>query len=121
MLINYHSYSIGIWMNIKDVIHNALLIGLSGALLWLFSNIWRYGPHIIQEPNKVILILETAVLLFIFIYGISRYISGLKREIERREKTKEIIKMPNMKATAGAASVSRSNVDEQKQLSYKDN
>ena len=88
LLINYHSYSIEVWMNIKDVIHDALLMGLSGAMLWHFSNIWRYGRYFIQEPNKVILIVETAGLLLIFIYGISRYISGLKRETERRDRDK---------------------------------
>jgi hypothetical protein len=88
LLINSHSYSIEIRMNIKGVIHDALLIGLSGALLWHFSNIWRYGQHIIQEPNKVILIVETAGLVIIFIYGISRYIGRLKKETERRDRDK---------------------------------
>ena len=72
-------------MSLKDVVSNAMLIGLSGALLWHFSNIWRYGQHLIKEPNIVILILEIAGLLAIFIFGISKYISDLKRETRRRD------------------------------------
>ena len=51
---------------------------MSSALLWHFSNIWRYGKHLIEEPNIVILSLETAGLLLILAFGISKYISDLK-------------------------------------------
>jgi len=63
----------------KDVIHNALIIGMSVTLLWHFSNIWRYGQHLIQEPNIIILSLETVALLIILAFGIGKYISDLKR------------------------------------------
>jgi hypothetical protein len=66
-------------MSVKDVVHNAVIIGLSGALLWHFSNIWRYGQYLVGEPNIAIRSLETAGLLVIFIFGISNYISGIKR------------------------------------------
>ncbi len=73
-------------MNIKDVARDALIIGLSGALLWHFSNIWRYGQYLVGEPNIAIRSLETAGLLVIFIFGLSKYISGLKRETGRKDR-----------------------------------
>ena len=64
----------------KNAIANGVIIGLSASLLWHFSNIWRYGQHLIQEPNIAILSLETAGLLLILIFGISKCISDLKRK-----------------------------------------
>lgn len=73
-------------VSIKNIARDALIIGLSGALLWHFSNIWRYGQHLIQEPNITILYLETAGLLVIFIFGISNCISGIKREARKGDR-----------------------------------
>ena len=67
-------------MNMRNAIADGAIIGLSIGLLWHFSNIWRYGQHLIQEPNIVILSLETVGLLVILIFGISKYISDLKRK-----------------------------------------
>ncbi len=69
-------------MKIKDLVFDAIVIGLSAALLWHFSNIWRYGQHMIGEPNIAIRSLETAGLVFILIIGVSRYISDLKRKAD---------------------------------------
>lgn len=66
-------------MNIRDLIGNAALIGMSAALLWHFSNIWRYGQHMVGEPNMAVRSLETAGLLAILIFGLSRYIGSLRR------------------------------------------
>ncbi len=66
-------------MNIKDIIADGVIIGMSAALLWHFLNIWRYGQHLIQEPNIVILTLETAGLLLIFTFGVTKFISDLRR------------------------------------------
>ena len=63
----------------KDFITGTLIIGMSVALLWHLSNIWRYGQHLIQEPNSVILSMETAGVLLIFAFGVSKYVSDLKR------------------------------------------
>ena len=62
----------------KNAIANGAIIGLSASLLWHFSNIWRYGQHLIQEPNIAILSLETAGLLLILSFGISKCISDLR-------------------------------------------
>ena len=48
---------------------NALLIAVSSALLWHFSNIWRYGQHIIEEPNLLIRSLETGMIVGILAFG----------------------------------------------------
>ena len=70
-------------MNLKDLIADGVIIGMSLALLWYFSNTWRYGQHLIQEPDIVILSLETAGLLLILAFGVSKYISDLKNLKER--------------------------------------
>ena len=63
----------------KDVIANGALIGMSVALLWHFSNIWGYGKHLIVEPNIVILSLETAGLVLILGFGLTKLISDLRK------------------------------------------
>jgi hypothetical protein len=78
-------------MGIKDAIRDAMIIGLSGALLWHFSNIWRYGQHIIQEPNEVILIVETAGLLVIFTFGVTGFIGSLRRKGRQRSEANQIL------------------------------
>ena len=80
-LLKYQFEVIGISM--KNAIYNALIVGLSGALLWHFSNIWRYEQYLIAEPNIVIRSLETVALLIILVFGIGKYISDLKREIRK--------------------------------------
>lgn len=64
----------------KNAIANGAIVGLSVGIIWHFSNIWRYGQHLIQEPNIVVLSLETAGLLLILIFGITKFISDLKRK-----------------------------------------
>lgn len=66
-------------MNIRELITDLIIISQSAFLLWHFSNIWRYGSYLVEEPNLIILILETVLLLLIFTFGVSRYISNLRR------------------------------------------
>ena len=66
--------------SVKGLFAGGVIIGLSAALLWHFSNIWRYGQHLIQEPNIVILTLETAGLLLIFAFGVTKFISDLREK-----------------------------------------
>jgi len=70
-------------MNMKTCIIDTLVIGLSAALLWHFSNIWRYGQHLIQEPNTIVLTLETAGLLLILGFGVIKLVGDLKEEISK--------------------------------------
>jgi hypothetical protein len=70
----------------RQAIVNGIIIGLSIALLWHFSNIWRYGQYLVGEPNIAVRSLETAGLLAILIFGISNYISSAKSKIGIRDK-----------------------------------
>ena len=65
-------------MNIKALVVDAAMVGMSAALLWHFSNIWRHGQYLIGEPNIIIRSLETAGLLLIFAFGVTKLISDLK-------------------------------------------
>ena len=66
-------------LNIRDLIADVLLTGLSASFLWHFSNIWRYGQYLQQEPNIVIRSAETALFIAILVFGISKFISDVKR------------------------------------------
>ena len=72
-------------MNVKDLVLDAVVIGLSAALLWHFSNIWRYGQYLVGEPNIAVRSLETAGLLLILAFGVSKYISDLRRGVKRKD------------------------------------
>jgi len=71
---------------IREIIIDALLIGMSSALLWHFSNIWRYEKHFIAEPNIWIRSIETVGLLIILIFGIGKYIRDLRSTVSGRRK-----------------------------------
>ncbi len=66
-------------MKMKYLVADGVIIGMSSALLWHFSNIWRYGQHLVGEPNIVIRSLETAVLLAILVFGVSKFVGSLIR------------------------------------------
>ena len=76
MLLRY--YAKPTTMNVKGIVLDTLIIGLSATLLWHFANIWRYGQHLVREPNIAIRSLETAGLLFILAFGVGKYIGDLK-------------------------------------------
>lgn len=63
----------------KEAITCGLLIGMSAAFLWHFSNIWRYGRYLVGEPNILIRSLETIGLLAILVFGILSFIALLRR------------------------------------------
>ncbi len=65
-------------MKLKHLIADTAVIGLSAALLWHFSNIWRYGQYLVQEPNLVIRSLETVGLFVILAFGVTKYITDLR-------------------------------------------
>ncbi len=65
-------------VKVRNVIADGLIMALSAALLWHFSNIWRYGQYLVEEPNIVIRSLETAGLLGIFIFGATKCISDMR-------------------------------------------
>ena len=64
---------------LRNIIADELLAGLSLAFLWHFSNIWRYGQYLAQEPNILIRSLETAGLLVVFTFGVYRLVIDFRR------------------------------------------
>jgi len=72
-------------ISMRQAIGNGLIIGLSMALLWHSSNIWRYGAHLINEPNILVLCLETAGLFLILFFGISKFIRDIIREARKED------------------------------------
>ena len=67
-------------LNKMDIAINSIVIGLSVALLWHFSNIWRYGQHLIREPNITILTMETGFFLLTLTFGVLKCVSDAKRK-----------------------------------------
>ena len=65
-------------MNIKDLVVDTAVIGLSAALLWHLSNIWLWGEYLIREPNVATMSLETVGLLLALAIGVGKYISELE-------------------------------------------
>ena len=57
----------------------SLVMGLSAAFLWHFSNIWRYGDVLIREPVVVIRVLETVGLGLILLFGLGVFVWALKK------------------------------------------
>ena len=57
-----------------------VIIGMSTALLWHFSNIWIHGQHLVGEPNIMVRSLETVMLMAILVFGISRFIDCLRNK-----------------------------------------
>jgi len=74
-------------MRLKDAIADGMIVGLSAALLWHFFNIWRYGQHLIQEPNMLVKTLETAGLAAIMVFGIAKFVNDLKEARKKRDNT----------------------------------
>ena len=70
----------------REIIIDALLIGMSSALLWHFSNIWRYEKHFIAEPNIWIRSIETVGLVIILFFGIGKYIRDLRSTVSSKSK-----------------------------------
>lgn len=64
-------------MKFRDVIASGVIMDMSLAFLWHFSNIWRYGSHTIQEPSVPVLIMEIGGLVLIFLFGLWFYISAV--------------------------------------------
>ena len=80
-------------MSIKDFLSDTLIIGMSAAILWHFSAIWRYGQYLAQEPNIVIRSTETAEFLAILVFGIYKFTYDIRRlqKLKRRgTKTNEV-------------------------------
>lgn len=56
------------------IINSLIVIALSFAFLWHFSNIWLYGQHLIQEPSSLRLYSETILLALIALFGLFMFV-----------------------------------------------
>ena len=61
-------------VSVRKVIASSLVIALGAVLLYIFSLFWLEGRLIIQEPNSIILSVETVMAFFILLFGIERLI-----------------------------------------------
>jgi len=61
----------------REIVANALVIGLSVAFLWHFSLIVIYGAFITREPNTLILGLEIAMMVGFIIFASLNIINRL--------------------------------------------
>ena len=57
---------------------STLTIALSTALLWHFSNIVRFGSHLIQEPQPITLWAEIGLLMGCLSMGVFGLIKTIK-------------------------------------------
>ncbi len=62
---------------------STLVVALSAAFLVHFILIWVYGAIVISEPNKIILVLEIALLTAILAYGVYGFIREAKKEVSK--------------------------------------
>ena len=61
-------------------IASGIIIGMSLAFLWHFSNIWRLGVHTVGEQSLPALIFETALILAILVFGIKGFVTILRKK-----------------------------------------
>lgn len=61
-----------------NIIVKSGAIGMGLALLWHFSNIARFGTHLIQEPNQLTLICEVVLILFLVILSTISLVKDFK-------------------------------------------
>jgi hypothetical protein len=57
-------------MRLVNCIKDYLLIGMTLAFLWHFSNIVCFGSHKIMEPNMLVLVVEVGFLVSVLTFGI---------------------------------------------------
>ena len=63
----------------REYLANGLLAAASLAFFVLFGYIWIEGSHYIQEPNIIILSMETAGIATIFGFSVYNLIRVIKR------------------------------------------
>ena len=61
------------------IVLSTLVIAMSSAFLWVFGCIWHLGTHTVQEPSRRVLVGETALLVFVFGFGLWAYVQEARR------------------------------------------
>ena len=62
------------WQALKHTIASCLVIALGIILAYHFILFWMQGSVIIEEPNRIVLILETLMSFAIIAFGIERLV-----------------------------------------------
>jgi len=62
----------------REYLAYSMIMGMSAAFLWHFSNIIRFGSHYIREPNLVILSTEIVFLCACFTFALLSVIKLLR-------------------------------------------
>lgn len=68
-------------MQAIKIISSAGSIGMGVAFLWHFSNILRYGQHVIQEPSYPMLIGEILFIVILIILATIKIINEIGEDI----------------------------------------
>ena len=63
-----------------DIITRLGLIGIGVAMLWVFSCIWRFGSLLVQEPSRIVLVLEIILVSGVVILSIINLIRRMKND-----------------------------------------
>lgn len=70
-------------MNKRSLAINALLLGTSGALLWIMGKVVLHGNILLGEPNKIILALELLLISSIMVLAITSLAIDVKNTLRR--------------------------------------
>ena len=63
----------------REALAYILIYSMAAAFLWHFSNIVRFGTHIIQEPSLIILVSEIVLFCAILTFGVVSFVRLLRR------------------------------------------
>jgi len=64
---------------VKKILGDSLLIGAGIAFLYIFLSIAITGGYMAVESNKVILVLEIIMAVFLIVVGLDRLYDDLRR------------------------------------------
>lgn len=70
----------------RQSIAGTIIVGLSTAFLWHFSNIWLFGSLTIGEPNVLWLVFETLLVVLCLAFGLYLFVDWLKSSREQEER-----------------------------------
>ena len=71
-------------MSIRGFVNSTLLLGTSGALLWIMAEVVLHDRILLGEPNTLILTLEVLLLSSIVIAAIVSLVIEARNALRRR-------------------------------------
>ena len=68
-----------IWaMKLRKCLLSVLAVGMGACLLSNFISIWIFGKYYIYEPNRMILSIETLMMIIIISFSLFSFFSDFK-------------------------------------------